>query len=208
RLVRWGEGKRADPETAREKILEAAWRCYNRSSVQSTTMEEIVREAKVSRQTVYRHFRGHEEVVSAVILSRVALLLLRLEDVHRQSTGFAEFLVESMVSIAEQVQHSPMFTILQKQEAHVLNRVYQGSSGVFAAIGQCFRPYFDSAQAAGELLDDIDFEPFMTWTLHVLSGYVIAVSPLHESSEWRRMLWRFLVPLIVKAEAIPADKCT
>lgn len=204
--VRWGDGRRADSDFAREQILDAAWRCYQKNTVHKTRMEHIAREAKVSRTTIYRYFQSRDEVQTGVILRAVHELMDRLRERVEKSETFAEFLVEALVSTAEHVRHSSMFSMLQKEETELMSRVYGDSKDVFTIISEHFRPYFDAAKAAGELRNGLEFEPFMAWTLHVLSGYVIAVSPLRGLTEWREMLWRFLVPSIVREEAIPADK--
>lgn len=205
-VVRWGDGRRADSDFAREQILDAAWRCYQQNTVHKTRMEHIAREAKISRTTIYRYFQNRHEVLMGVILRALQELNDRVRERLAETTSFAEFLVEALVNSVELVPHSPVFSVLRQEESVVMSRVAIGSADIFTIMSQYFQPRFEAAKAAGELRDGVDFERFMSWVIHVLSGYVQGASPLRGSSEWRQMLWRFLVPSIVREEAIPADK--
>ena len=43
-----------DPDTARDRLLDAAEACFERSGISNTTVEDIAKQASVSRATVYR----------------------------------------------------------------------------------------------------------------------------------------------------------
>jgi len=47
-----------DPDTARDRLLDAAEACFERSGISKTTVEDIAKQASVSRATVYRYFAG------------------------------------------------------------------------------------------------------------------------------------------------------
>jgi TetR/AcrR family transcriptional regulator len=204
--VRWGDGRRADSDFAREQILDAAWRCYKNNTFQKTRMEHIAREAKVSRTTIYRYFQNRDEVLAGVVLRALHDMIDQVRGRIAEPTSFDEFLVESLVSIAEEVPHSPVFSVLMLEETIIMSRMYIGSSPIFAIMSTYFKPRFEAARAAGELRDGVEFEQFMNWIIHVLSGYVLAVSPLRGSNEWREILRRFLAPSILREEAISPPK--
>lgn len=204
--VRWGDGRRADVDFAREQILDAAWRCYQQNTVHKTRMDHIAREAKVSRTTIYRYFPNRHEVLMGVILRATQDLNDLVRERLVATVNFAEYLVEALVHLVELVPHSPVFRVLWREESVVMSRVAIGSADIFTIMSQYFQPRFEAAKAAGELHDGVDFEHFMSWVIHVLSGYVQGASPLRDSPEWRQMLWRFLVPSIVREHAVPADK--
>lgn len=205
-VVRWGDGRRADSDFAREQILDAAWRCYKQNSVHKTRMDHIAREAKVSRTTIYRYFQNRHEVLMGVILRALQEVNDRVRERCAETKTFAEFLVEALVGSAELVPQSPVFSVLWDEETVIMSRVKIGATEIFAIMSKYYRPRFDVAKAAGEVRDGIDFDQCMIWIIHVLSGSALGGSPLRGSPEWRQMLWRFLVPAIVREDAIPADK--
>lgn len=204
--VRWGDGRRADSDFAREQILDAASRCYQQHTVHKTRMEHIAREAKVTRTTIYRYFQNRDEVLAGVVLRALRDLITQVREQIPETASFAEFLVEALAKVAEQLPQSPVIGILSKEETVIMGRLYIDSAEVFAIMSKYFQPHFDAARMAGEVRPNIEFRQFMNWIIHVLAGYAMGVSPLRGSSAWRQILWRFLVPAIVREEAIPADK--
>jgi hypothetical protein len=86
-----------------------------------------------------------------------------------------------------------------------MSRVNIGSAEFFEISRKFFQPRFDAAKAKGELRDGVEFLEFMDWIIHVVVAYVLAPSPFADASRRRYMLWRFLVPSIVREQAIPFD---
>ena len=66
--MRWGTAAPGDADTARDLLLDAAEACFERSGISGTTMDDIAKQARVSRATVYRYFTGRDTVVAGVIL--------------------------------------------------------------------------------------------------------------------------------------------
>ena len=117
--IRWGVGRRADSDFAREQILDAALRCYQEKTAQKTRMEHIAREAKVSRTTIYRYFQNRDEVLTGVVLRGLHALVDEARDRIPEQASFADFLVEALASLAEQVPHSPVFNVLLREASAV-----------------------------------------------------------------------------------------
>jgi AcrR family transcriptional regulator len=56
-------------------ILDAAGRVFGRYGIQKTTVSDIVREAGVSRATLYKHFESKEDVFREVLNREIAEIL-------------------------------------------------------------------------------------------------------------------------------------
>ena len=56
----------ASPDT-HQRILDAAIRCVQQFGIDKTNMNDIAREAGVTRPTVYNHFGNRDEVVQAAL---------------------------------------------------------------------------------------------------------------------------------------------
>jgi len=59
----WGERSPGDAEEARERLLDAAERCFVRWGPAKTTLEDIAEEAGVSRATVYRYLNSRVDLI-------------------------------------------------------------------------------------------------------------------------------------------------
>jgi AcrR family transcriptional regulator len=55
------------PESTRDAILEAARRRFLRFGPRKTTMDEVAREARCSRTTLYAHFRNMEDLYASLL---------------------------------------------------------------------------------------------------------------------------------------------
>jgi AcrR family transcriptional regulator len=65
-------------EATRDRILDATERLLGRLGYRKTTVDDIAREAEVSKRTIYLHFPGKEAVALATIDRIVARLKARL----------------------------------------------------------------------------------------------------------------------------------
>jgi AcrR family transcriptional regulator len=52
---------------ARERILDAATRLFSEEGINATSVDRVIDEADVAPMTVYRHFGGKEELVTATL---------------------------------------------------------------------------------------------------------------------------------------------
>jgi AcrR family transcriptional regulator len=53
-------------DARRQQILGAAQRCFTRNGFQATSMQDIFAEAGLSAGSVYSHFTGKDEIISAI----------------------------------------------------------------------------------------------------------------------------------------------
>ncbi len=208
-MRRWGNGMRAAPDFAREQILNAALDCFQKQGLNETGMAEIAREAKVTRATIYRHFQNRNDVVLGVILRELNEVLNSIQDHLPQESSFAEFIVETLSVADEKIRSSPIFELIVSESAMLLQRVHEYGIDLLTFSALHFRARFDAANAAGELQPGLDYSEFVKWLYHVGASFILIPSTalthpnLQKSSEMRQMLWRYLIPAIVRAEALP-----
>jgi AcrR family transcriptional regulator len=196
--VRWGDGRRADSDFAREQILDAAWRCYQQNGIFKTSMEHIAREAKVSRTTIYRYFENRDEVLTGVVVNATTAMTTELAERVANTETFAEYLTETLVIVTEIVPTSPVFTLMLTEPSAVLSRLCIDSEGLQFLGESFFRERFELAVQRGEVRDGIELPQLTTWLLHVIASYVMA-NPLKSAvREWRATVKQFLLPGIVK----------
>lgn len=196
--VRWGDGRRADTDFAREQILDAAWRCYKVNSIYKTSMEHIAREAKVSRTTVYRYFENRDEVLTGVMMRALHQLIDDIRNAVVATDTFADFIVESLVCGVETVPKSPMLALSLQEQSSVFNRIYIVSSETQGILVEFFRERFEQAERNGELREGVELLPLIDWLIHVISAYMLAPTAKQSPDDWRKMLRTFLIPSVVR----------
>jgi len=196
--VRWGDGRRADTDFAREQILDAAWRCYEANTVYKTSMEHIAREAKVSRTTVYRYFENRDEVLTGVVMRALHQLIDQIRNDVVETYNFGEFVVEALVRGVKAVPKSAVFSLMLQEQSTVISRVYIASPKTLSILIDFFSDRFELAKRAGELRDGVELLPMIDWLIHAVSAYMLAPTSMQSADDWRKMLRMFLVPALVR----------
>src|SRR2546427_9097428 len=62
-------------EATQSRILDAAFACAGRIGLARTTMADVAREARLSRQTVYRYFASKHDLLMALVLREEEVLM-------------------------------------------------------------------------------------------------------------------------------------
>ena len=101
-----------DPPTlhaaARERLLDAAVRCIERSGMPGANIAAVAAEAGVSRPTVYRYFADQQALVDATLLHAARELTERLGARLRQLRAPAEMAVEAVCFVLREIPKEPV----------------------------------------------------------------------------------------------------
>ena len=124
------------PPPSKERLLEAAYRCVARYGLAKTTIDDVAREAKVSRPTVYRQFPGGKD---ALLREVVAWEATRFID---QITGAVaamtdlEAMLEELVVVASRaiVDHDVLQKVLQTEPERLLPMLVTGADRLIALM--------------------------------------------------------------------------
>jgi AcrR family transcriptional regulator len=121
---------------ARERILEATYACVARYGISKTTVEDVAKEAGLSRATVYRHFPGgKDELVADTIRWETNRFFLRLAQAVDGAHGLDEMLVEALLFAHRAIEeHEVLQKILQTEPDLLLPRLSTDSSRVLGFI--------------------------------------------------------------------------
>lgn len=151
-----------EPAEVREAILAAALTCFGRRGLAKTSLEDVAREAGVSRATVYRYFpEGREQVVSETITWEVARFWRRLADEVAAEPDLAAKLRRGLVfghhAIAE---HQLLQRVLRTEPELLLAELSTSGPLVVAVLrdaiadmlaGESLPPGVDTEEAADYL---------------------------------------------------------
>src|SRR5882757_3429256 len=96
-LRRLGENE----EDARRRLVEAAERCVSRHGIEKTTMEDIAREAGISRPSVYRYFSDREDLLLRVTSEHSRALVKKTHRLIAKQSSFADAIVEGLMYLAD-----------------------------------------------------------------------------------------------------------
>jgi AcrR family transcriptional regulator len=146
----------------RERILLGAYACIANWGLTKTTVEDVARESRLSRSTIYRYFPGgREEIIDAVISWQYISFFLRLyEEVHDCET--LEELLERGLPFARRtmLEHQVFAKILRTDPGILLPKLTTEVNRTIGRMAEFLIPYLarhpltegvDEKEAAGFL---------------------------------------------------------
>jgi AcrR family transcriptional regulator len=143
------DGTRRD---RREDLLSAAARRFVAVGLRKTTMEDIAREARAGKATLYRHFSNKDAVIDALLAREAARLERRLQaaaDDHADASARIESAFVTGVSFF--VEH-PVMTKGRDEEPGILLPRITANGGPLVVKGlELFTRLIEDGVASGEL---------------------------------------------------------
>lgn len=127
----------------RDSILDAADRLLGRFGFQKTTLDDLAREAKVGRRTIYLHFTSKDEVFLASIDRVVERLIVELESIAQSKEAPAKRLRRMLVTrvlfrfdcVRDYYQSlDEMFAVLRPAYLERRDRYFFAEAKLFASV--------------------------------------------------------------------------
>lgn len=198
--LRWGVHVPADASRARGRLLDAAEACFQRFGIANTTVEDVAREASVSRATVYRYFPGRDAIVSGVILRETERYLARIRprvEAHADLGDAVLEFVEVTVRAARRDETVGMlFTSDDGLDASGILR--ETSVALFELVEGFLAPIFDAR--ADQLQSGLATNDAAEWVLRsVLSLLTVSGPKRRTQAGLDRYLRAVLIPGLVRS---------
>lgn len=192
---------RTDDNSTQERILRAAYDCFEQYGIGKTTIENIASRAKVSRPTVYKYYPSKDAILDEIsvretwrVNSEVRRRLVRSDD-------FADFLTDTLLLVIrlanENIYIRRMVESIEFQES-----VISPSSLMQQLQRTWWTNLFEQARARGEIAADLDIDEIIYWLARAQAMLMLQVaSPQIDDAEKRRFIRRFIVqPLLAGSE--------
>jgi AcrR family transcriptional regulator len=123
---------------SRERLLEAAYACVARYGLAKTTMEDVAREARLSRATLYRHFPGgKDQLVVEVVSWEANRFFERLTRAVSHHVELADVLEEALLFAHRAVEeHEVLQKILETEPERLLPMLTTESGRLIVLVKQ------------------------------------------------------------------------
>jgi AcrR family transcriptional regulator len=134
----------------RERILEGAYVCVARWGLSKTSVEDVIKEAGLSRSTLYRYFPGgRDELISAVVGWEYDRFFARLYEAVRDATSLEE-VMERGLSFAHRAitEHEVLQRVLQTEPELLLPAMTVKSEATVALVAAFLTPYLHAHRLA------------------------------------------------------------
>ena len=123
---------------SRDRLLEAAYACVARYGLGKTTMEDVGREAGLSRATVYRYFpQGKDQLVREVVAWEAGRFFERLTRAVAHHVDLGDLLEEALVFAHRAVEdHVVLQKILETEPERLLPTLTTESARLIGLVKQ------------------------------------------------------------------------
>ena len=189
----------AATDDVRSTILRAAERCIQRHGIRKTTMDDIAREARMSRPSVYRYFADREDLLLALLSERSRALTERARRFIDQHPSVEDGLVEGLLYIADHGHRDEFARLLVSVDDSKFGQRLASTDTSATLTGEFWDPFLDAAEARGELRPGLDRHDIHVWLGHVgllLMG-LMTREPESDPAKLRDLLRSFVVPAFV-----------
>jgi AcrR family transcriptional regulator len=199
--TRWGVDAPTTEAEARERILEAAGRCYQHRGVIATTMDAIAREANIHRTTVYSYFRNRNAILEGVLLRELRPVAARTEQVMSDPGPFVDRMAETLAVAARAIEASPLLSLLySKENVTYAHRTTSASEQLQSRTHRALTRHVTAAVATGELRDDIPAGAITSWLMEINDMLLGDADRRHEG-DYTAVMRTFVAPSIVASAA-------
>ncbi|ORB17746.1 TetR/AcrR family transcriptional regulator [Mycobacterium noviomagense] len=196
--LRWKSTSPATRDTARDLLLDAAQACFDANGLSATTMEDIARQAGVSRATVYRYFASREAVVSGVILRATERYLERVRTRIAGQPDLGSAVLEFVEVTVRAATREETIGLLFGSDEHLAGvGLAEGTSvALFEIVTEFLRPVF--AAHFDDFRPGLSVDDAAEWILRTILSLLTVRGPRQRSREGLdTFLRRFLLPAIV-----------
>ncbi|MFK7976070.1 MAG: TetR/AcrR family transcriptional regulator [Halioglobus sp.] len=139
-----------------ERILDATQLCIERFGIRRTSLEEVARVGKLSRGSIYKHFKDKDSLVQGLFHRHQELYLNRIEALLLKETTLVDKLALSVVAGRKDRQES-VFASLAEIEPETVAMMYLNPAFYSRSIA-FWPPHVRMAQKTGEISADLDVD--------------------------------------------------
>ncbi|MBX7448899.1 TetR/AcrR family transcriptional regulator [Mycolicibacterium sp. 3033] len=160
-----------DEPDRRDQILEAANECFAQLGIQRTSVQDVARQAAVSRGTVYRYFTDRTVLISAAIewgaqrfYHQVALAMEGKTTLAEQVGAMAE------THAAILIDHRTRNRLMSEDAELIRHMIADGDAAVRRAT-TFLMPYVADARARGEVGANVDILAASEWLARIVYSF-------------------------------------
>jgi AcrR family transcriptional regulator len=158
-----------DRSSQRVRIVDATLRCLARQGLGKTTVDDIAREAGISRATLYRTFPGGKEsVIAGVVDTEAARFFSALAVAMGEAHDLEDVLVAGMVEAATRLStHEALGYLLEHEPGTVLPHLaFARMDDLLLSVGDMAAPFF------ARWLDPDQAARAAEWAIRIVISYL------------------------------------
>ncbi|HVE94226.1 MAG TPA: TetR/AcrR family transcriptional regulator [Acidimicrobiales bacterium] len=190
---------------SRERLLEATYSCVARYGIAKTTVEDVAREAKVSRATVYRIFPGgKDELVRETVRWEATRFFVELGRAVEGAPDFATTVVEAIVFARRALaDHAVLQKILETEPGLLLPYLTVDDQRLRGLVAAFLEPHLQPER--NRLADHVDVAGACDHVARLTMSFMAAAGSwdLNDQEEVRRLVETQLLSGVFARSSLP-----
>ena len=183
------------------RILDSADSCFHRSSIDKTTMSNIITESGLARTTVYRHFPIKDDIIARLVLRDIDYLIRYLDTIRSQHASIEDQLLETLAFIICEIGKRPVLAELFSQDPVRLNRLGLSNKIVMAYTHEATKPTYDLIKAGDSLRDNVSLADFSEWCGRIIMSFVITPHQYRDKpKQMQSYIRNFILPSMLRGD--------
>ena len=179
-----------------QKILDAAIACVKQWGIEKTSLNDIAKQAGVTRPTVYSYFPNRNDVIRTALLQSGYSFAKRLKDHLQLFSNSADRLLESVIFSLEELPKEPYLALLSESKADISGYINQDalsdSEGQAICLDLFVMIFADSKISDDDLIEVMEFTVRLALSLLMMPGPI-----KRDSQQLRRFLQNRLLPAVM-----------
>ncbi len=180
----------------KDRILDAARRCYVTLGWDKTTMEDIGRIAGMSRATLYKNFPTSEVLYGAVRSQAVDMMRRDFEDALAGGQDLGDSLGNMAAALT--VWCSTMRSV-DNPNASYFRTHSEESAVIVDLLEEVLTPRMAVAQKSGEISEGRDIHQAVEWVARCCAGFALLPTGRDSESDYPLIAREFISEFIVSA---------
>jgi AcrR family transcriptional regulator len=192
-----GERSSARDVPTHDRIVAAAYRCFDQFGIRKTTIDDIAEESKLSRPTIYRYFAGKDEIVRHISALEIRKVNDELRRRISRADTFVDLLTESLL-LTTRIAAENEFVRILIETSNITARGADPESTEFPEVRSVWHSLLVQGIRQGVLADDLSEEEIGAWLALSETMLLVKVDSVsYSDAQLRAFIRRFVVAPIL-----------
>ena len=153
----------------RDQVIEAARKLFHQFGFKKVSMDEIAKEAGVTKKTIYMYFESKEELLKYFIQEEISNMEKIVEKVEAKPQDFFETVNEAIYEILQYRKHQDFLNIIAREAEWLKNPIIIDSlSMIDGKIQNYIKSKLQKAKEKGYIdYLDLDITTFLIYKMYI-----------------------------------------